>query len=300
MEATLGTPRHNQGLSDGMARANNHDFNFNANTYLMGREPDYYVYIHTVSEQSFDVSRPPIISLMKLVGKTPKQKSALCARFPQPLLTPQSNVDSNETTISPIDCRRFVMDIINPDNLGFDQDAVIVSQTAVGNNLGAKGVFWSLNAEPTDAETNAAVARMEKYYKGLTEKANTIEASSPKDLPDFLTPEVHAAADYITRHFGTQFKWHTALSRLESCELCGEQVKAGIAFHRTEEGGVCVRDWARTVKSGARTRAQAYEATGDEAFAPKQTTAPVVDQTSTQIPAPKTFSSPKTDVPTEK
>jgi hypothetical protein len=275
MEATLGTPRHNSGLSEGMARANNHDFSFNANTYLMSREPDYYVYIHTVAEQSFDVSRPPIISLMKLVGKTAKQKSALCARFPQPLLTPQSNVDSNETTIGPMDCRRFVMDIVNPDNLGNkpeDQDAVITSISAVGNNLGAKGVFWSLNEIPTEVEINAAVARMERYYKKLTEEANTVEASAPAKLPDTLTPEHHAAADYITRHFGTQFKWHTALSRLESCELCGEQVKAGIAFHRTEEGGVCVRDWARTVKSGARTRAQAYEATGDEQFAPKVAT----------------------------
>ena len=269
MDATVSAPQQRTDLSEGMTRANNTSFNFNGNHYLMNRAPDYWVYIHTVSENSFDVSRPPIISKMKLVGKTGKAKSALCARFPQPLLTAIGNVDSNETTISPMDCRRFVMDIINPDNLGFDQDAIITSVTSVGNNLGGKGIFWSLNEEPTEQEINAAVARMEKYYKSITEKANTVEASSPKDLPDTLTPEHHFAADYLTQHFGTQFKWHTSLSRLESCELCGEKVKAGIAFHRTDEGGVCVRDWARTVKSGARTRAQAYEATEDPQFAPK-------------------------------
>jgi len=287
MDATLSTPRHNPGLSDGMSRANNSEFNFNGNQYLMNRAPDYWVYIHTVSEGTYDVSRPPIISTMKLVGKSPKQKYATCARFPQPLLTPQSNVDSNEVTIAPMDCRRFVMDIINPDNLGNrpeDQDAIITSRSNVGNDLGAKGVFWSLNEVPTDAEISSAIARMEKYYKTLTEKANTVEASSPKDLPDTLTPEHHTAAEYLSKVFGTQFKWHTAMARLEDCELCGQKIKSGIAFHRTEEGGLCVRDWVRAVKSGAVTRAQAYEATEDEQFAPKVKVSPVAAAPKSTIP----------------
>jgi len=36
-----------------------------------------------------------------------------------------------------------------------------------------------------------------------------------------------------------------------------------------EDGGICVRDWDRAVKAGARTRADAYDATGDEKFAPR-------------------------------
>lgn len=269
MQPTCTTPTARQDLSTGMNRANNADFNFNGNHYLMNRAPDYYVYIHTVSEHAYTVSRPPIISAMVLLGKKANQKSALCARFPQPLLTPVSNVDSGEVSIMPTDTRRFVMDIVNPENLTLDQDAVVKHFVSRGNDLGSKGVFWSLNEVPTEEEIAAAIARMEKYYKQIVSDANTVEAASPKDLPDTLTPEHHAAADYLTHHFGTQVKWHTAMSRLEDCELCGEKVKAGIAFHRTDEGGVCVRDWKRTVQSGARTRAQAYEATGDEFFAPK-------------------------------
>jgi len=52
-----------------MARANNMDFNFNGNHYLMNRKPDYYVYLYTVSEHSQVVSRPPLISSMVLLGK---------------------------------------------------------------------------------------------------------------------------------------------------------------------------------------------------------------------------------------
>jgi hypothetical protein len=287
MDATCSTPTQRQDLSAGMTRANNLDFNFNGNHYLMNRAPDYYVYIHTVSEHSYTVSRPPIISKMVLTGKAQNAKYATCARFPQPLLTPQSNVDSGEVTILPVDTRRFTMDIVNPDNLTLDQDATITATTSVGNNLGAKGVFWSLNEVPTDEEIKAAISRMERYYKGLCEKANTVEAASPKDLPDTLTPEHHAGAEYLNKNFGTQFKWHTAMSRLEDCELCGQKIKAGIAFHRTEEGGLCVRDWERAVKSGAVSRAAAYEATEDDKFAPK------VPKAVDKAPAPKS------NVPTE-
>lgn len=285
MDATVSSPVQRQDLSAGMTRANNQEYNFSGNQYLMTREPDYWVYIHNVSEQAFTVSRPPIINRMQIVGKEHGKKSVLCARFPQPLIVQIANVDSNEITPNPTDARKFAMDVVNPDNTSLDQDAIITNITAIGNNLGAKGVFWSLNEVPTEAEINAAVKRMEKHYKTLVEKANTVQASKPADLPETLTPETHIAADYLTEHFGEQFKWHTSLSRLESCELCGEKVKAGIAFHRTEEGGVCVRDWVRCVASGARTRAQAYEATGDPKWLPQTPQVPAV--------------APKNSIPTE-
>lgn len=275
MEPTVSSPTQRQDLSESMTRANNMEFNFNGQHYLMNRKPDYFVYLHSVSEQSFEVSRPPLIRKMTLVGKAHGQKSTKCASFPQPLLTPLGNVDSNELSIIPMDARRFCMDIVNPDNLGLDQNAVIKGVTSIGNDLGKKGVFWSLNEEPTDEEIKQAVKRMETYYKELVEKANTVQASSPKDLPDTLTPEHHAAADYLADHFGMTFQWHAKMSRLEECELCGERIKAGIAFHRLEDGGICVRSWERAVKAGARTRQQAYDATGDEKWLPKQPSAPV-------------------------
>jgi hypothetical protein len=265
-------------LSDSMTRANSTDFNFNANAYILNRKPDFLVYIHTISDRNYEVYRPPILKRFTIIGKNPKDKYAKCASFPHPMNVPDASVDSSEIGLKQMDARRFVMDIINPDNLGFDQDAVISNVTSIGNNLGEKGVFWSLNEIPTDAEIAAAKARMEKYYRKLVERANTVHSSSPKDLADTLTPEHLSAAEYLEENFGMQFAWHAKMTRLENCDLCGEKTKSGVAFHRMEDGGICVRDWERAVKAGARTRADAYEATGDEKFSPRapKTTAPAV------------------------
>ncbi len=274
----------NASLSSSMSKAHNMDFNFNANDYLLGRAPDYWVYIFSISERSYEVYRPPVLKQMTLVGKAPKAQYALCARFPHPMNVPDASVDSSELSIKQMDARRFCMDICNPDNyFSFDQNAVINKPTSIGNNLSSKGVFWATSLECTFAADDEkkirpippeklladAKKRLEAYYKSLAEKANTVHSSSPKDLADLLTPEYIAAAEYLEENFGMQFAWHQKMSRLENCDMCGEKTKAGVAFHRMEDGGICVRDWDRAVKAGARTRAHAYEATGDEKWAPK-------------------------------
>jgi len=286
MEATMSSPVTRPDLSGGMSRANNVDFQFTTQNYLYNREPEYYVYLYNVSEHTYEFSRPPLIRKAVIVGRQPghNSKVVLAARLPQPLLVPKGNVDSNEIDIVPQDARRFAMDIINPDNLGLNQDAVIQNATSIGNNLGAKGVFWSLNGpgatknkeqlkrlynievaeEPTQKEISDAVARMEKYYRYLLNQAKTVEASSPKDLPDTITPEHHVAAEY----FGEEYSWHGKRARTDFCPNCGERIKANSAFHKTEEGTLCIIDWHRAVKAGVRTRAQAFEATEDPKFAP--------------------------------
>jgi hypothetical protein len=274
----------NQQLSNAMTSSHNTDFNFNANEYLLSREQDFWVYIFSISERSYEIYRPPIIKQMLLVGKAPKADYALCARFPHPLNVPDANVDSSEIGIKQMNTLRVCMDICNPDNLSLDQNAVIAKATNIGNNLSAKGVFWATERECTFAPEDTkhekpvpsakliadAKKRMEAYYRVLVEKANTVHSSSPKDLSDLLTPEHLAAAEYLEENFGMQFAWHQRMARLENCDLCGEKTKKGVAFHRMEDGGICVRDWDRAVRAGARTRADAYDATGDEKFAPRQ------------------------------
>ena len=280
-------------LSMAQNRAHNIDFNFNANEYLLSRPQDFWVYIFSISERTYDIYRPPVIKQMVLIGKAPKAKYALCARFPHPMNVPDASVDSSELGIKQMDARRFCQDICNPDNIGFDQNSVINAPTSIGNDLNAKGVFWVTEKECTFAEEDTkhlypipptrlledAKRRMEKYYRSLTEKATTVHSSKPSDLADFLTPEHFAAAEYLEENFGMRFPWHQKMSRLEECALCGEHTKVGVAFHRMEDGGICVRDWAKAVKAGARTRAQAYEATDDEQFAPKHPKAPVAPAT---------------------
>lgn len=268
MEANLSAPLYRKDLSEGMSRGHNMDFSFVAQNYSLNREPEYLVYLYNVSEQSFKVSRPPLMREFTIAGRKTGEQYALVTSLPQPLLTPKGNVDSNEIDIVPTDTRRFVTDIINPDNLTIDQDAVIApdKRTSQGNDLGQKGVFWSLNNPPTDKEVKRAYDRMEGFYTAKLNEAKALETSNPQALRELLGPEHHAAAEY----FGIETSWHGKQSRPMDCPNCGDRVKAGVAFHKTDEGVLCIIDWKRAVAAGVRTRAQAFDVTGDEQFAPKE------------------------------
>ena len=296
------TITHSDNLSRGMNAANNINFEFFATaSYMLNKEPDYFVYIYNLSEVnvgddvSFVVSRPPLMREFRIKRRLPGTEYTLATKLPQPLLLPKGNVDSNEVDMVPQDVRRFAMDIINPDNLTIDQGAFIDpgKVTGQGNNLGVKGVFWSLNGPgatmggerkyitigrdrvevfeaPTAAEIKAARERMEKNYKLQLEQADAVSISQPADLGKFLTPEHHAACEY----FGEDRPWHGKRTKTDFCPLCGEKMRHGASFHKTEEGTLCVNNWDGAIRAGVKTRAQAYEATGDEKYAPKAPVAP--------------------------
>lgn len=253
-------------LSDGMIRANNVDWNFSTSDYMLNRAPDYYVYLFNIAKQEYKVSRLPLIKEMTIPARKDGEKYTLITRLPSPFKYPKGNVDSNDIDIVVIDAKRFAMDIINPDNLGLDQDAVITQTLAQGNNLGKLGVFWSLNEEPTEAELKSATVRLEKHYKSLLDEARAVEISKPAELGALLSPAHHMAADY----FHETFTWHNKPVHKENCPRCGAPANVGAPFHALEGGGLCVGDWDAAIKAGVRSRAQAYEATENEKYAPKQ------------------------------
>lgn len=276
MEATCSTPTTRGDLSAAMTRANNIDWNFSTADYMLSREPDFYVHLFNIAKQEYKVSRLPIIKEMTIPARKEGEKYARVCRLPSPMKLPKGNVDSNDIDIVVIDGRRMAMDIVHPDNLTLDQDAVITGSFSVGQNLGKLGVFWSLNEEPTEAELAAATKRLEAHYRSLLTEARSVETSNPQALPAVLTPATHAAADY----FRETFSWHKKEIRLENCPRCGTPANVGAPFHALEGGGLCVGNWKAAVASGVRSRAQAYEATDDEQFAPKvrkQSTTPVVE-----------------------
>jgi len=285
-ELNATSPRQNSALSDSMTKANNQNFNFSLQDFIYSRKPDSYVHLFNISNESFDVFRPPLFANLRIPGLLAQginidtspdgTKYVRAARLPNPLPIPQGSVDSYEVSTTLLDTRRVVQDICNPDNLSLDQNAVIANPTNVGNDLNKKGVFWSLNEIPTQLEITQARNRMEAHYNKILEKFRALEVSNPKELQDLLGPEAHAAADY----FNVETPWHTKRSQPMDCPICGDRIRKGVAFHKTVEDTLCVIDWARTVKAGVRTRAAAYEATGDEQFAPRvvevKTPAPTV------------------------
>jgi len=272
---------------------NNIDWQFASQNYLLNRSPEYYIYLYNVSQQEHIVSRPPIMREMRIAARKPSEKYAVVTRLPQPLLMPKGNVDSNEIDISAMDTRRFAMDIINPDNLGINQDALIEHVTGQGNDLGAKGVFYSLNNPPTDEEVDAAYKRLEKRYKFLLDQARTVETSNPAKLSETLSPEHYMAAEY----FHQETNWHKKVVHKDNCPRCGTTAAVGALFHPLEGGGVCIdgiEGWKAAVKAGVRTRSDAYEATDDEIFAPK------VRAQETKAPTASPTPAPKPHIPTEK
>jgi hypothetical protein len=261
MEPTLSSPNYRSDLSESMTKANNRNFNYTMQDYLYSRKPDFWVYLYNVSEQSFDVFRPPLFASIRIPGRKRGEIYTTAARLPSPLLAPQGSVDTDEISTQLLDTRRICMDIINPDNLSLDQNAVTAKPTNIGNNLGQRGVFWSLNSPPTEQEIKEAVVRMEKHFNSVLEKMKALETSDPKALLEAISPEAHTACDY----FGVETSWHGRRSRPMDCPMCGERIKAGVAFHKLEDGGLCVLDWTRTVRAGAKTLQQAIDS-GAEGF----------------------------------
>jgi hypothetical protein len=273
-------------LSKAQTSVHNEGFVYGSQNYVFGRKPEYFVYLYSVSTQEHKVSRPPLFDNMRIPGVKSGEKAHFVGKFPQPLNIPKGNVDSNEVDFITMDSRRFVTDIINPDNLTINQEAFVEKSTSGGtNDLGAKGVFWSYNGpgnsvnktnpDGTDAlegpsleEVDKAIKRMEKRYLSLIDEAKTVEASDPKRLPDVITPELHAAAEY----FHITESWHRRPVHKENCVRCGLSANVNVPFHPIEGGGWCVGSWDAAIKAGVRSRAQAYEATEDERYAPKVVT----------------------------
>jgi hypothetical protein len=276
MEPTCSAPTTRGDLSTAMTRANNIDWNFSTADYMLSRQADFFVYLFNIAKLEYKVSRLPIIKEMIIPARKEGEKYARVTKLPSPFKMPKGNVDSNDIDIVILDGRRMAMDIVNPDNLSLDQDAVITGSFSVGQNMGNLGVFWSLNEEPTEAELAAATRRMEKHYRSLLTDARSIETSNPQALPAVLTPTLHAAADY----FHETFNWHKKEVHLENCPRCGSPARVGAPFHPMEGGGLCIGDWDAAIKSGVRSRAQAYEATELPKYEPrvKKTAVAVEDE----------------------
>jgi hypothetical protein len=253
-----------------MTRANNIDWNFSTADYMLSRPADFFVYMFNVAKQEYKVSRLPLIKEMIIPAREEGKPYAKICHLPSPFKYPKGNIDSNDIDIVVLDGRRMAMDIINPDNLSLNQDAVITGSFSVGQNLGRLGVFWSLNEVPTPKELEDATRRLAAHYRGLLTEARTVETSEPAKLFAVLSPAHHAAADY----FHETFNWHKKEVHMENCSRCGSPANVGAPFHPMDGGGLCVGDWDAAIKAGVRSRAQAYEATEDDKYAPKVPKAP--------------------------
>jgi hypothetical protein len=93
------------------------------------------------------------------------------------------------------------MDLINPSNLGLDQDQDQASylqwSSAVGNDFGKKGVFFSTHNPPLKKEIKAAHKRLKKYYQEVIDRANIVRITAAAGTLGVPVVEVKAAVDYV-------------------------------------------------------------------------------------------------------
>jgi len=198
-------------LSDRMIKACGYDSNkfIDVESFNLAAKPTYKVWIYNVSRQSFTVVHP-VLRTVTVPANTTRKKYVLFTSLPNVVQMPQANIDTDEITAKPMRGERLAMDLINPDNLGLDQDAEIRWRTSIGRNLGEMGVFWSLSNPPKASEVAAAVKRMEGYYKRLLEQAEALEkVSIEREFQNIVTPAHHAAAE----HFKITNKWHPRLKK---------------------------------------------------------------------------------------
>lgn len=241
-------------------------------------KPDYLLYIFNCSPRTFcDASDPRkgIIGRIKLVapGVQPGDPTDVTVdgkvvagdenkpyryvtSFPHPMPIPKMNDESGEIETKYTDGRRFVVDMISPDNVTMSLDAVIDPAKAwsIGNDYAPRGIFFSYTNPPAKQDVDRAYVRMEKYFNGLNEKAGTLEMTDKIGLQQAIqsNPDhVHAA-----NYWNKPFEWAKKPTRPVNCPNCGESKPAGRLFHQTSFGSLCIEQsmegWKAAVNSGIR------------------------------------------------
>lgn len=146
------------------------------------------------------------------VNPCPKDKEyVVVTSLPSVVNLERPVVDLGEIFISHEYGARVAMDLINPANLGLDQNYE-GEPSLIGDrsrNLGNKGLFWSTTNPPQEKDLKDAVKRMKLYYSHLLQQAGELTCVLPKkELEKYITPEHHAAAEY----FNITTVWHPVLS----------------------------------------------------------------------------------------
>lgn len=223
------TIKNSPEISEAMTRACNPSLALDFQAMV----PSDRIWVYNVSRMTHELDHHTL-GHVKIPGNTSKKRYALYTSFPSVIMSTKEDLNSSIMTMFPESGKRFVMDLINPDNLGLDQSFDSKYHTSVGQNLSKKGVFWSMHNPPKKAEVDAAVTRMETRYRDLLERAEiayenlrisgdrvvSYMAEKECDLPTAITcimrqqvvpeitPEHHAAANY----FKVTTPWHPVLS----------------------------------------------------------------------------------------
>lgn len=208
--------------------------------------------------------------------------------LPSVVNSPYSPLGSFEVKYNGEDGRRRAMDIINPANIGLDQD-VAASKSAdgqidqEGNNLNDLGVFWTELA-PDDPGLDVLIAkfkaRAEKTLNVFINNAKVKEATGK-------IGSINALERFAVAYFGIKTSWNQVHEHKVSCPNCGDDIKSGIALHRNQFGDKCVLDWKRAYETGGVKKDEIPDAFYEVVFGKK--VEPVVAVSPADVESKKLF-----------
>jgi hypothetical protein len=142
------------------------------------------VWIYNISQQEYVLGNS-VIRKLKVPARKDEEDYAVVTSFPELIAEPVLHVDNNETHYYLNKGERLAMDLINPSNLGLDQDATGMSYgitLSTGTNFSDKGVFFSTQNPPLRKDLAGARKRYKKYCTALIERANIerLTSAAPK------------------------------------------------------------------------------------------------------------------------
>jgi len=170
--------------------------------WLFEQRSKVKVWIYNISRQVHVLGNGLIKKLH--VPACDNEKYAVVTSLPAVMITSKENVDTGELDYLITDGRRTAMDLINPSNLGIDQDSKIVPYLSIGTDFSNKGVFFSTHNPPLKKELKAAHKRLKAYYERLAERVSVIAAFREavrlapvaKELC-VTVPDITAAQNYL-------------------------------------------------------------------------------------------------------
>lgn len=226
-------------LSRQMTNAYKHRFAYDSGSFCSQSlvRPTKKIWVYNVSRIDHTVDNP-MLGTVTIPGNTTRKRYSLWTSFPDVIINLQAPLDTDDLIMCPARGDLFVMDLLNPDNLGVNQAEKPRWSTSIGRDLTVKGVFWSYNNPPLRQEVTQAVKRMETRYTALLEQLGTqiitgLESYETKVMKFYdyhiskgllrvrafeeanedacreynITPEHHAAAE----HFKITTVWHPVL-----------------------------------------------------------------------------------------
>jgi hypothetical protein len=150
---------------------------------------------------------------------------------------------------------RVAIDILNPNNPGLDPYLKLTPQQAAlyatGQNVDLikYGLFPSLHNPPLEEEILRAEQARDAEYLALWNEALQEHETNPQGFRLWLRnhPDVSEAG----RSLGMEADWLTTPVSKMACPNCGDVIRAGIAFHKSSTGVLCIIDRERAIKAGA-------------------------------------------------